>query len=93
MLSLTPKQILYLGFLGTFLNAVSQIPEVVLTFSEKDLEAVSIPTNILIFLSQLVWLLYGYYIHSTPMIFSSIAVAILCFTIVVRVLYVRKTTS
>lgn len=93
MISLTTKQILYLGFLGTALSVVSQIPQVVLTFSDTDLEAVSISTNILICFSQLVWMFYGFCIHSIPMILSSTAVAILCFTIVVRVMYVRKTTA
>ena len=93
MLSLTPKQVLYLGFVATAFNAVSQIPQVILTFSNKNLEAVSLSTNILIVIAQFMWILYGYYVYSIPLIVSSSIVGILCLIIIIRVLLIRNDTN
>lgn len=93
MLSFTPKQVLYLGFIATAFNAVSQIPQVIVTFSNRNLEAVSLSTNILIVIAQVLWMIYGYYIHSIPLILSSSIIGMLCVIIILRVLWVRGETN
>lgn len=93
MLSLTATQLLYLGFSGTFLNVICQVPQVILTFSDKNLEAISLPTNIIILVSQFIWVMYGYFIRSIPVMVSSSIIAVLCSIIIVRVLYIRKNTE
>lgn len=93
MISLTPKQVLYLGFVATIFNSVSQLPQVILTFSNKNLDAISLTTNSLILVSQILWILYGYYVHSIPLIVSSSIVGILCLIIIIRVLLIRNDTN
>lgn len=90
MLSLTATQVLYLGFVGTVLNVICQVPQMILTFSNKNLDAISLTTNIIILVSQFIWILYGYYIQSVPVIVSSSIIGVLCSIIIVRVLYIRN---
>lgn len=87
---LSPKQILYLGFIATGVNAISQIPQVLITFRTTNLEGVSISTNVLLFVAQCLWFVYGIYVDSIPLIVSAGMTGLLCFIIIIRTLYIRQ---
>lgn len=90
---LSSQQVVYLGFMATAVNAISQLPQVLVTFKTTNLEAVSITTNILLFVAQCLWFIYAVYVKSTPLMVSATMTGILCLIIIVRVWRIRRSTS
>lgn len=88
-----PTMILYLGFTATFFNAISQIPQVIGTFRYNNLQAISLPGNILLLLSQVLWFMYAIADGSTPLAISSFIVGLCCLTIIIQVYRKRSSTS
>jgi uncharacterized protein with PQ loop repeat len=86
----TSRQILYLGFLATAVNAISQIPQVLITYSTDNVEGISLSTNVLLFIAQCLWFVYAYYVNAIPLLISAGMTGILCLIIIVRVYRLRR---
>jgi uncharacterized protein with PQ loop repeat len=86
----TSGQILYLGLSATAVNAISQIPQVLITYSTDNVEAISLSTNVLLFIAQCLWFIYAYYVNSIPLLISAGMTGILCLIIIVRVSQLRR---
>ena len=81
--------IIYIGYLATGFNAISQIPQVITTFQKDDLDGVSLTSYILLFLSQILWFIYAINTKSTPLMISAFLMGIFCFVIIIQV-FVKK---
>ena len=55
-----------LGFVATALTTGSLIPQVLKTYKTKDVSSISLSTYIMYFIGILIWIVYGFYLKSTP---------------------------
>ena len=79
------KEILYyskhipfeiIGLLAALLTTISFLPQVYKTWKSKDTKALSLTMYILFFIGVSMWILYGFYINSLPIIVANIITAI-----------------
>ena len=68
-----------IGFSGTALLSITLLPQVIKTYSEKDTRNLSSLFLLLQFLSNIIFIYYGFLIESIPVIASN-SIVILCTT-------------
>ena len=61
----------YIGYIGGFFDIIFQIPQIYKIFLTNSVHGISFLTNILYFIANLVWIIYGYYIKSYALLISA----------------------
>ena len=72
-----------LGFLAGIFTTIAFIPQVLKTWNSKSAEDVSLLMFIFFLLGVLLWCVYGWEIHSIPVIIANIITFLLALSIVV----------
>ncbi len=73
----------YLGFFAGVFTTVAFVPQVIKTWQSKSAEDVSLIMFALFILGVGLWCVYGWEIHSSPVIIANIITFILAMTILV----------
>ena len=71
-----------LGYAGTCILGVTMLPQVYKTFSEKKANDLSLPYLLLQFSANVLFIIYGYFIHSLPVIISNCIVFLCSFSLI-----------
>ena len=71
------------GFVAAFLTTVSFIPQAVMTIRSKNTSGISRGMYFLFTLGVALWLVYGLYLESWPMIFANTVTLLLAATILI----------
>jgi MtN3 and saliva related transmembrane protein len=61
----------FFGYFGSFLTSITFIPQVYKSWQSKSVGDLSIWMILIVVTSTLVWLVYGYAIHSGPVIVAN----------------------
>ena len=67
----------YFGYIGAFLSAVTFMPQVWLAWKTKSVGDLSLGTMSIVFISVVVWLVYGFYLNLIPVIIANLIVGLL----------------
>lgn len=66
-----------IGYLGSFLTSITFIPQVYKSWQSKSVGDLSIWMILIVITSTIVWLVYGFAIHSGPVIAANTVVFLL----------------
>ncbi len=69
----------YIGYIASSLSSITFVPQVYKAWRTKSLKDLSIWMLLLIMFSTILWLIYGFGIHSGPVIAGNIVVLTLSF--------------
>ena len=69
--------IIFLGFLAAFLTTVAFLPQVIKTWQTRKTRDISLITYIILFTGVFLWLVYGFLIENSPLIFANLVTLIL----------------
>lgn len=64
----------YIGYIGSFLTSLTFVPQVYKSWRTKSVGDVSVWMILIVISSSAIWLLYGFGIHSGPVISANIVV-------------------
>ena len=67
----------YIGYFGSFLTAITFIPQVYKSWQSKSVGDLSIYMILIVIFSTIVWLVYAFAIHSGPVIVANAIVFVL----------------
>ncbi|MEI8073563.1 MAG: SemiSWEET family transporter [Bacteroidota bacterium] len=67
----------YFGYVGAFLSAVTFMPQVWQAWKTKSVGDLSLGTMSIVFISVVVWLVYGFYLNLIPVIIANLIVGLL----------------
>jgi len=67
----------YFGYIGAFLSAVTFMPQVWQAWKTKSVGDLNLGMLSIVFISVVVWLVYGFYLNLLPVIIANIIVGIL----------------
>jgi MtN3 and saliva related transmembrane protein len=67
----------YFGYIGAFLSAVTFMPQVWLAWKTKSVGDLSLGMLSIVFVSVVVWLVYGFYLQLIPVIIANLIVGLL----------------
>ena len=73
----------WIGFAAAFLTSVSFIPQAVMTIRTKNTSGISRGMYFMFTVGVSLWLVYGVYLHSWPMIAANTVTLILATTVLV----------
>lgn len=65
-----------LGLIGGFLTCVTFLPQIYKTWKSKSVKDISVSMFLIVVLGDLVWLYYGYLIHSLSIMLTNAIVGI-----------------
>ncbi|GAA3633979.1 SemiSWEET family sugar transporter [Flavivirga jejuensis] len=71
-----------IGFIAAILTTAAFLPQVYKTWKTKDVSSLSFPMLLLFFVGVLMWLIYGFLKHSTPIIFANTITIVSIFLLV-----------
>ena len=71
------------GFLAALLTTIAFLPQLYKTWQTKSAEDVSLITLILFLIGLISWIIYGFSIHSIPILVANIVTFILNFSILI----------
>lgn len=77
LLEIPANLVEYIGYSGSFLTAITFIPQVYKSWQSKSVGDLSIWMILIVVTSTIVWLIYGFAIHSGPVIVANIVVLVL----------------
>lgn len=77
LFSLPASSVELIGYFGSFLTSITFIPQVYKSWKSKSVGDLSIWMVLIVVTSTLVWLVYGYAIHSGPVIVANTIVLLL----------------
>lgn len=77
LFSLPASYIEFIGYFGSFLTSITFIPQVYKSWKSKSVGDLSTWMVLIVVTSTLVWLVYGYAIHSGPVIVANTIVLVL----------------
>lgn len=77
LFSLPASSIEFIGYFGSFLTSITFIPQVYKSWKSKSVGDLSTWMVLIVVTSTLVWLVYGYAIHSGPVIVANTIVLVL----------------
>jgi MtN3 and saliva related transmembrane protein len=66
-----------LGYTGSFLSAITFIPQVIQVYKTQNASGLSLQMLLIILSSTIVWLLYGFGINAWPVILCNIVIMVL----------------
>jgi MtN3 and saliva related transmembrane protein len=67
----------YIGYFGSFLTSITFIPQVYKSWQSKSVGDLSVWMILIVVTSTIVWLVYGFSIHSGPVISANTVVLVL----------------
>lgn len=70
------------GLIAAFLTTASFLPQVYKTWKTKDVSSLSLPMFLMFFLGVVMWLIYGIFINSLPIIIANTITVISSFILV-----------
>ena len=73
-MNISPEVVEYIGYLGSFLSCVTFIPQVYHSWKSKSVGDLSFLMILIVITSTLVWLVYGYFVKSGPVIMANTVV-------------------
>lgn len=73
-MNISPEVVEYIGYLGSFLSCVTFIPQVYHSWNSKSVGDLSFLMILIVITSTLVWLVYGYFVKSGPVIMANTVV-------------------
>lgn len=73
----------WIGYGAAFLTTVSFIPQAYQSWKTRDLSGISLPMYSLFTTGVAAWLVYGYFIHSTPVMLANLVTLILSLSILI----------
>lgn len=73
----------WIGYVAAFLTTVSFIPQAYQSWKTRDLSGISLPMYSLFTTGVATWLVYGYYIHSLPVMLANLVTLILSLSILI----------
>lgn len=73
-MNISPELVEYIGYLGSFLSCVTFIPQVYHSWKSKSVGDLSFLMILIVITSTLVWLVYGYFVKSGPVIMANTVV-------------------
>lgn len=77
LLEIPANLVEYIGYFGSFLTAITFIPQVYKSWQSKSVGDLSIWMILIVVTSTIVWLIYGFAIHSGPVIVANTVVLVL----------------
>lgn len=77
LFSLPASSIEFIGYFGSFLTSITFIPQVYKSWKSKSVGDLSTWMVLIVVTSTLDWLVYGYAIHSGPVIVANTIVLVL----------------
>ena len=77
LISLPANSIELIGYFGSFLTSITFIPQVYKSWKSKSVGDLSTWMVLIVVTSTLVWLAYGYFINSGPVLLANSIVLIL----------------
>ena len=81
------------GYFAAILTTAAFLPQLIKTLKTKKADDVSLTTLIMFIIGLLSWIIYGYKISSTPILFANLITLILNLLILISKLYFSKTLS
>ena len=82
-----------IGFVAAFCTTTAFVPQLARVIRLRSARDISLPTFLLFSIGVMLWLLYGIYDHSTPVVASNSATLVLTVSILVlKVRYDRNST-
>ena len=79
------------GYFAAILTTVAFLPQLIKTLKTKKADDVSLTTLIMFIIGVLSWIIYGYKISSTPILFANLITLILNLLILISKIYFSKT--
>ena len=73
----SPQLIEYIGYLGSLLSCITFVPQVYHSWKSKSVGDLSFLMILIVITSTLVWLVYGYFVKSGPVIMANTVVLLL----------------
>ncbi len=73
----------YIGYLAAILGTIGWLPQVYKTWRSRETKSLSLPTNLLIFITVSLWFIYGLLTMSWPIIMANVFAIILVGSIVI----------
>ncbi len=77
LLDIPAAAIEYIGYFGSFLTSITFIPQVYKSWQSKSVGDLSVWMILIVVTSTIVWLVYGFSIHSGPVISANTVVLVL----------------
>ena len=77
LLDIPAAAIEYIGYFGSFLTSITFIPQVYKSWQSKSVGDLSVWMILIVVTSTIVWLVYGFSIHSGPVISANTVVPVL----------------
>jgi MtN3 and saliva related transmembrane protein len=71
----------YIGYIACSLSSITFIPQVYKAWQTKSVKDLSIWMLLLVMISTILWLIYGFGIYSGPVIMGNITVLLLSFVL------------
>ena len=82
---MSPQLVEWIGGLAAFLTTVSWLPQAVKTITTRQTRDISLWAQALLFVGIALWLVYGVYINSWPLIGANVVTIVL-----IRIILVMK---
>jgi MtN3 and saliva related transmembrane protein len=73
----------YVGLFGAFLSAITFIPQVLQAWRTKSVADLSLWMMLIVLLSVIVWLIYGFYLNLLPVIIANSIILILAIILLI----------
>ena len=81
-----------LGFIGTAILGITMLPQVYKTFKEKKVNDISLSYLVLQWIANILFLVYGYFIESLPVVISN-GIVLICSSSLIYAKYAYKDDS
>lgn len=77
-----------LGYLAAILTTISFFPQVVKIYKTKETKSISLSMYIVLIIGVLLWLIYGVYLKSMPMILANaVTLVLLIYILIMKIKY------
>ena len=77
-----------LGYLAAILTTISFFPQVVKIYKTKETKSISLSMYIVLIIGILLWLIYGVYLKSMPMILANaVTLVLLIYILIMKIKY------
>ena len=77
-----------LGYLAAILTTISFFPQVVKIYKTKETKSISLSMYIVLIIGILLWLIYGVYLKSMPMIIANaVTLVLLIYILIMKIKY------
>ncbi|HEY4381319.1 MAG TPA: SemiSWEET transporter [Acidobacteriaceae bacterium] len=83
MTSFSSAPVEILGFLAAFCTTAAFVPQLARVVRRRSARDISLPTFLMFSIGVLLWLIYGLYTHSRPVIASNVVTLVLSVSILV----------